>query len=90
MPASTNSRREFPNRQDVGFLQLAIVAEFELVRLGHDQSLICVAENTFFPQSIGRSPDGLPAALPCVELSCARGAAELRRASAANSEFAVS
>jgi hypothetical protein len=41
------------------FFELVIVAEFELIGLGHDQFLIRVSENSFLLQSIGASPDGL-------------------------------
>jgi hypothetical protein len=50
--------KEFPHQQDVGFLQLVIVAEFELIGLRHDQSMVGLAENALFLQSIGPSPDG--------------------------------
>jgi hypothetical protein len=50
--------KEFPHQQDIGFLELVIVAEFELIRLGHDQSMIGLAENAFLLQSIGPPPDG--------------------------------
>jgi hypothetical protein len=32
-----------------------IVAEFELIRLGHDHPLVRLAKNAFFLQSIGTS-----------------------------------
>ena len=62
-PRHVNARfhqvtKEFPHQEDVGFLELVIVAEFELIGLGHDQSLVGLAENAFFLQSIGPSPDG--------------------------------
>jgi hypothetical protein len=51
--------KEFPHQENIGFLELVIVAELELIGLGHDQSLIRVSENSLLLQSIGASPDGL-------------------------------
>jgi hypothetical protein len=39
-------------------LELVIVAELELIGLGHDQSLVRLAENAFLLQSIGTPADG--------------------------------
>jgi hypothetical protein len=34
--------KEFPHQENIGFLELVIVAESELIGLGHDQPLIRV------------------------------------------------
>jgi hypothetical protein len=39
---------EFPQQENVGFLQLVIVAESELIRLGHDWPLVRLAKNALF------------------------------------------
>jgi len=37
--------KEFLYQQDAGFLQFVIVAEFILISLGHDQSLLGLAQH---------------------------------------------
>jgi hypothetical protein len=48
--------KEFPHRENIDFLEFVIVAEFELIGLGHDQSLIRVFEDSLLLQSIGAPP----------------------------------
>ena len=39
--------KEFSHQEDVGFLELVIVAKLELIRLGHDQTVLGLAQNAF-------------------------------------------
>jgi hypothetical protein len=50
--------KEFSHQEDIGFLELVIVAKLELIRLGHDQSVLRLAQNAFLLQSIGTPPHG--------------------------------
>jgi hypothetical protein len=65
MPPGTSmpAAKEFSRQRNVGFLKFAIVAEFILIRLGHDQPMVCLAQHAFLLQPIGPPPhrfDGEP------------------------------
>jgi hypothetical protein len=50
--------KEFSHQQDVGFLEFVIVAKLELIRVGHDQTVLGLAQNAFLLQAIGTPPHG--------------------------------